>query len=986
MSYGVGAGVVHAHASHLLSKILFVALALAPVAARAADPEPLVGEGAHEFNGPVVLGKPGGHFVVDKDVTIVIKGGNKLEIVADTVDFKGTLTIEGRGAEGVAGEAGADRGDTWTSGGPDPHADWEAAGSEVDVGTPGLPGGPGGSGASVTISIASQSAQAFDARIIRHLEGGPGGRGGHGGRGRPLQCGAHKEHLKYGNPGPVGAPGPNGADGHFRILTNDAQKEIVDATPIAYGIIASGGISAGTYEAGYNWSLIRYLKARNAGVQSRRVARPVNLVAVTGASAGSINTVLSAVTWCQTKERDDKEDPTSNIFFKTWLPVGFDKLLPAAGYKADDALLSREAFAQVQASLVASMHDPARYRDKCRLPIGLTVTKRTPELLHAKSLIAPVDRFSVALEARTSQAGLDLYDVRYQDEVTYAKPYLHVVQKPAPLDDDRIKSLLRASSAFPVAFGLEKLDYFESAPTVVPGESLPGRLQESKPGYFWDGGLYDNLPVGLALSLVQKPPYDQKIPESRIRLVALDPNRRRSAPPADTDQHDPAPPRGLRRVPEIAANMYSVARNYELQNFIRFALPTMLNCPKESNQPCVEDPLVSSRQFPIYGERLGAFGAFVLRAFREFDFAAGVYDGIFSFADDDCARDIASEKADPSAQVECLLKAFYASYNDLKVDRDKNSAYLLRHFLSDELSSRYPSEVARGVLSSTVLAPGLPASQWLATAPKPFRYIAMLYDDTSAVERLREPESTSEELDRIDGLVGRLALKEVRAELDPGDRRLVDNADNWLPETINRVIRRDQVLEAEDRYSLGREASNLASFAYGSLYLMTRRGLDLDPSTVPDDYASWRNVPFHFMPPQAGFSTREIELGWRPTWAPWRYLALGMPLSLSRQFGDKDPYDWGAHAGAVIVGRLPFIPISALEVGPRYTVGWMAESRPSYRGWGGEAAVYVLGGKVRIAASLDGFEAGWPARLALTFGFADLNGMLFHTCDFWGLI
>ena len=63
----------------------------------------------------------------------------------------------------------------------------------------------------------------------------------------------------------------------------------------------------------------------------------------------------------------------------------------------------------------------------------------------------------------------------------------------------------------------------------------------------------------LALSLVQKPPYDQKLAAGRIRLMALDPGRRRSyetvsAPAASGPKKidDSRPPRGLRRVSEIA--------------------------------------------------------------------------------------------------------------------------------------------------------------------------------------------------------------------------------------------------------------------------------------------------------------------------------------------------------------------------------------------------------------------------------------------------
>ena len=61
-------------------------------------------------------------------------------------------------------------------------------------------------------------------------------------------------------------------------------------------MIISGGVSLGAYEAGYNWAMIKMLsKIRD---EHGRLVEPV-LSSVAGASAGSINALLSAMYWCQ---------------------------------------------------------------------------------------------------------------------------------------------------------------------------------------------------------------------------------------------------------------------------------------------------------------------------------------------------------------------------------------------------------------------------------------------------------------------------------------------------------------------------------------------------------------------------------------------------------------------------------------------------------------------------------------------------------------
>ena len=53
------------------------------------------------------------------------------------------------------------------------------------------------------------------------------------------------------------------------------------------------------------------------------------LVGGTGASAGAINALISALAWCI--ERDDASALDANLFHDTWIPIGLESLLPMHG-------------------------------------------------------------------------------------------------------------------------------------------------------------------------------------------------------------------------------------------------------------------------------------------------------------------------------------------------------------------------------------------------------------------------------------------------------------------------------------------------------------------------------------------------------------------------------------------------------------------------------------------------------------------------------
>jgi len=131
-----------------------------------------------------------------------------------------------------------------------------------------------------------------------------------------------------------------------------------------YAIAISGGASKGAYEAGLNWALIKMLRVIS-GAPSALGGQynPTEIDSVTGASAGGINSLLSAVAWCSRPEKDGgiTDSVDNNVFRDTWLLPDVNQLLPERA----DSPVYRMAFRIVSARM--------QYKTWCyRHPCGTT--------------------------------------------------------------------------------------------------------------------------------------------------------------------------------------------------------------------------------------------------------------------------------------------------------------------------------------------------------------------------------------------------------------------------------------------------------------------------------------------------------------------------------------------------------------------------------------------------------------------------------------
>ncbi|RLA42053.1 MAG: hypothetical protein DRR42_23970, partial [Gammaproteobacteria bacterium] len=290
-------------------------------------------------------------------------------------------------------------------------------------------------------------------------------------------------------------------------------------------IAISGGASKGAYEAGLNWAILKLAReSENLPSPSGGQLRPVELASIAGASAGGINSILSGLTWCSLPEAEGglASRIDSNVFRDTWLRVDINALLPpwpdSEIYLPDDALFSRRDYLDSAADLREQWHKKA-YRVGCRVPLGVTVTRVEPQELTIGGIEVKNQRFYIPFELRVQQDGTVAYSFDPAEYPGLYDPAMILMPRPRnepefSISDENIIKAAVTTSAFPTAFGRTRLQFCRLE-LLSDSISQEPRSEQSDTdlvcpdGYildeteFADGGLFDNLPLGLARILAE---------------------------------------------------------------------------------------------------------------------------------------------------------------------------------------------------------------------------------------------------------------------------------------------------------------------------------------------------------------------------------------------------------------------------------------------------------------------------------------------------
>jgi predicted acylesterase/phospholipase RssA len=363
-----------------------------------------------------------------------------------------------------------------------------------------------------------------------------------------------------------------------------AERVKVDAS-----MVISGGVSLGAYEAGYNWALIKMLTM--AKEKSQEVDPELRSIA--GASAGSINALLSAMYWCQKDTVPLKNHVDDNLFYETWVNLGIEDLA-IKGQDPDNmsSLFTQKGLRKKGDKIIEHLKKPI-FKKNCEVPLGVAVTKATPIVETISGIKVKNQNFSVPLTFKEKN-GQGIVENKVLPPNTDFYISIPGIEK----DRKKVINLLIASGAFPGAFQQVKLEY-----------KYKDKIHSH---YFVDGGLYDNVPLDLAISL-----------DSRAStFFFMDPsNIRKEVTQVEEEKEEP--PVGF-----IITNLTPVLNSFDIMQSMKLYEAINQNFRGNSDKKLV----LSSRYHPITGKYLGHFGAFLDPNFRIYDYYVGVYDAIYHLA------------------------------------------------------------------------------------------------------------------------------------------------------------------------------------------------------------------------------------------------------------------------------------------------------------------------------------------------------------------
>ena len=420
----------------------------------------------------------------------------------------------------------------------------------------------------------------------------------------------------------------------------ESSRQTGAVEPIDFSMVISGGVSLGAYEAGYNWAMIKMLseiKTKNPHIDPQ-------LRSVAGASAGSINALLSAVYWCQKESIPYENSVEDNLFYETWVHLGIEDLM-IDGEDPDNksTLFTRKALGDKARKIMDHMSKPI-YNEGCEVPMGFAVTKVTPIIEEFQGIKIKNQTFSVPLTFKISNGKAKIVNHKMPPSTAF---YLSIpgIEK----DYGKVTDVLFASSAFPGAFQQVKLRY-----------GYKGKIYSQ---YFIDGGAYNNIPLQLATELN---------PDAKL-FIYMDPGNMRKQPKIQEALVEEEPPVGF-----LSSNLSPLSSTVEI--FQQMHLYQAINQYFRNNPE--RKLILSSRFHPLTAGYLDHFGAFLDPNFRLYDYHVGVYDAIHHLA-----KRLKSGGDFRELSQTQLMERFM---KHLSIDKNSEALTAYRFFLATEFGQTKP--------------------------------------------------------------------------------------------------------------------------------------------------------------------------------------------------------------------------------------------------------------------------------------------------------
>ncbi len=757
----------------------------------------------------------------------------------------------------------------------------------------------------------------------------------------------------------------------------------------------SGGASLGSYQSGVTWAMIEfYRRATLDRTYGERHQLPrFSLASVAGASAGNINAVLSAVEWCS---GNAPRPPEQSLYWSIWVRVGIEQLLATSRdlARAEDRGLFRRAFFRDHLYDEIAQELRTTSASECDVPIGITLTRVYPDSFAVQPRInVPIQRFASIFRLVGKPGAHGMRFAQARDTVRAARALgvliAPVAENPDSIPHDTVLAIVEASSAFPVAFAPRHLRYYH-ADALQDGGACPmanGVCIKHRQSQFIDGGVFDNIPMSLTIGMYQRTrPRTVRDP---LTLVFVDPGLLRGRLlQARAERHSEPTAYGLDAVTRVARGAIPSARKYELFSFGRaLSVPAAARVDSVWVRP-------TSRAYPVIGEHLGSFASFLGRPFREYDFFAGVYDGMYFLAGEHlCSPTLASAVLE--ACVRNRMEEFLGGEHIIvtPASREVLGALFREDFgvgPAVPVSPMGPADAERSRLM-----------RWLAEAnAELFAFEPRCVGGTvvdqffcrSGFDRLLSGlnrDSVRHLLQGMQRVCDSLGIGRDECSADETVMDLLNGRELYLNTLTDRLLR--QAWEVE-RYrgqtdtivASKKEAVKATHFFYRSRSEHHRRKLEKDPSTIPDaeDGRAWgifALLPYYMV---GGIGNSSTEGGWRPTWYMGRRWGLVMPIDVAAFDSPGDRHEIFTSAGLGLHLRRQSFALSALHLSVSSVVAHERQyDFPSFDDrLGAELVAYLLMGKFRLSVRLlpEGVQPALRGRRWMgSIGAADVNGMLY---------
>jgi len=356
---------------------------------------------------------------------------------------------------------------------------------------------------------------------------------------------------------------------------------------VDFSMVISGGVSLGAYESGYNWAIIKMLSE----IKAKNKRLDPELKSVSGASAGSINALLSAMYWCQKESIPYENSVDDNLFYKTWVDLGIEDLMIKGKSPTNKStLFTRKELRNKAKNIMEHLSKPI-YNEGCEVPMGFAVTKVTPITEEFQGIKIKNQTFSLpyTFKIKSGKVIIENREMPPSDAFYMSTPGIEK-------DYTKIVDVLFASSAFPGAFQQVKMKY-----------KYKDKIYSS---YFIDGGAFNNIPLDLATEL-----------NSEAKLfIFMDPNNMRKEPIVPEKDKIEKPPVGF-----LTSSASPLTSSIEI--FQQMQLYQAINKYFRHNPD--RRLILSSRYHPLTAGYLEHFAAFLDRNFRLYDYHVGVYDAIY---------------------------------------------------------------------------------------------------------------------------------------------------------------------------------------------------------------------------------------------------------------------------------------------------------------------------------------------------------------------